>query len=118
MTQTRFSSVWDALEKSPGAAQHMKLRAELMIHLQEALAAWHGTQLEKATTLGISQPRLNDLLQGRIERFSLDALVELVQARGGIVEVKVRQGPPSARFAVHEAPGRYAAARKKKRRRT
>lgn len=113
MTQTRFASVWDAIERNPSAAAHMKLRAEIMVHLQEALTARNGTQQDKADWLGISQPRLNDLLQGRIERFSLDALVDLVQAEGGEVEVRIRSAPASARLSVHEPRPRYGSAKRK-----
>lgn len=112
ITQSRIASVWDAIERDPSAAAHMKLRAEIMVHLQEALAARSGTQQDKADWLGISQPRLNDLLQGRIERFSLDALVDLVQAEGGEVEVRIRSAPASARLSVHEARSRYGVAKK------
>jgi predicted XRE-type DNA-binding protein len=86
----------------------MRLRADLMIQLQQALVAIEGTQREKADVLGISQPRLNDLLQGRIDKFSLDALVALVQAQGGEVEMTVRLAPQK-RFAVHDSRLSYAA---------
>jgi predicted XRE-type DNA-binding protein len=95
--QNRFASVWDALEASPSAAAHMRLRANLMVHLQEWLAAQEGTQQTKADALGISQPRLNDLLQGKIERFSLDTLVDLAQAQGAKVEFKIRAAQPTQR---------------------
>ena len=113
MTAHRYATVWDALERAPGDALHMKLRADLMIHLQRTLGESDGTQRDKADALGISQPRLNDLLQGRISRFSLDALVDLVQAQGGQVEVTVRPGP-AARSVVHEPRSKYAVRKKKR----
>ncbi len=78
-----FASVWDALEDSPAAAANMRLRSELMAAVQEAVAAWGLTQVEAAQRLDVTQPRLNDLLRGRIGRFSLDALI-LLAARAGL----------------------------------
>jgi predicted XRE-type DNA-binding protein len=74
MKQQTFASVWDALEESADGAATMRVRAELMIVVQRYVAAHNGTQAEAAKLLGITQPRLNDLLRGRIDRFGLDAL--------------------------------------------
>ncbi len=49
---------------------------------------WELTQAAAAKRLGITQPRLNDLLRGRIDRFSLDALVDLAAKAGLSVQVK------------------------------
>jgi predicted XRE-type DNA-binding protein len=77
MTVQVFESVWDAVEDTPTEAENMKLRSSLMIAITEAVASWHVTQIEAARRLGVTQPRLNDLLRGRVRKFSLDALVEL-----------------------------------------
>src|SRR5260370_40853660 len=65
-TDEVFESVWDAIEPSSAEAAHMKMRSELMIAIQEAVAGWGLTQAEPATQLAVTQPRLNDLLRGRI----------------------------------------------------
>jgi predicted XRE-type DNA-binding protein len=84
MTSDRvFESVWDALEDSPAEAAHMRLRSDLTIAVQEAVAAWGVTQAEAAKRLSVTQPRLNDLVRGRVDKFSLDALVDLA-ARAGL----------------------------------
>jgi predicted XRE-type DNA-binding protein len=84
MTSDRvFESVWDALEDSPAEAAHMRLRSDLMIAVQEAVAGWGVTQAEAAKRLSVTQPRLNDLIRGRVGKFSLDALVDLA-ARAGL----------------------------------
>jgi len=83
MTDPVFESVWDALEGSPTEAANLKLRSEMMIALQQAVGSWGVTQAEAARRLRVTQPRLNDLLRGRIGRFSLDALVSLA-ARAGL----------------------------------
>ena len=72
-----FVSVWDALEETPEAASNMRLRSELAIAVRRAVEAWNLTQAQAARPLGVTQPRLNELLRGRVERFSLDALVGL-----------------------------------------
>lgn len=86
-----FASVWDALEDSPAAAANMRLRSELMVAVQEAVAGWGLTQVEAARQLDVTQPRLNDLLRGRISRFSLDALILLAVRAGLSVRVQIEK---------------------------
>ena len=89
MTSEVFESVWDALEDTPTDAENMKLRSRLMIAICEAVAAWDVTQIESARRLGVTQPRLNDLLRGRIGKFSLDALVALAARAGLAVSLEI-----------------------------
>jgi len=86
----RYSNVWDALEDSPEQSANMRLRAELMRIAQEHVRGMALTQREAASHLGLTQPRLNDLLQGRIQKFSLDALVKLLSRAGKRVEIDVK----------------------------
>jgi predicted XRE-type DNA-binding protein len=89
MTEQRFGSVWDAIETSPVEAANMKARASLMSALRETVAGWEVTQAEAAGRLRITQPRLSDLLRGRIDKFSLDALINLAAKAGLAVRVEV-----------------------------
>ncbi|MFL4967464.1 MAG: helix-turn-helix domain-containing protein [Xanthobacteraceae bacterium] len=89
MTKQRFESVWDAIESSPAAAANMKARAELTIALREIIESWKVNQTAAAKRLGLTQPRLNDLLRGRINKFSLDALMMLATKAGLSVRVKI-----------------------------
>jgi predicted XRE-type DNA-binding protein len=89
MTGEHFESVWDALEDSPAEAANMKARSGLMIAIQETAADWKLTQAEAAKRLGVTQPRMNDLLRGRIDKFSLDALMILASSAGLTVEWRV-----------------------------
>ncbi|MBY0510898.1 MAG: helix-turn-helix domain-containing protein [Rhodospirillaceae bacterium] len=73
-----FESVWDAIEDSQDVAEAMKARAEVMRALQKTIRGWKLPQSEAAGRLGITQPRLNDLLRGKIDKFSLDALFDLL----------------------------------------
>lgn len=86
-----FDSVWDALEDSPAAAANMRLRSELMTAVQETVAGWGLTQAEAARRLDVTQPRLNDLLRGRIGRFGLDALILLATRAGLSVRVQIER---------------------------
>lgn len=89
MKQERFDSIWDALESTPADAANMKARAELMIGIREVVEAWHLTQAVTAKRLGLTQPRLNDLVRGRINKFSLDALINLATRAGLGVRVEI-----------------------------
>ena len=86
----RYNNVWDAIEDSPEQSANMRLRAELMRIAQEHVRGMALTQREAASQLGLTQPRLNDLLQGRIQKFSLDALVKLLSRAGKRVEIDVK----------------------------
>jgi predicted XRE-type DNA-binding protein len=89
-----FASVWDALEDSPAEAANMRLRSELMIAVKQAVTAWNVSQATAARRLDVTQPRLNDLLRGRINNFSLDALI-LLAGRAGL-DVQMRIGRAAA----------------------
>ncbi|MBK5528873.1 XRE family transcriptional regulator [Pseudomonas sp. TH06] len=90
----RYSSVWDALEDTPQDAANMRLRAKLMRTLCETIRAWELPQKEAAKRLGITQPRLNDVLNGKIDKFSLDALVNLSAAAKLEVDICFPLGQP------------------------
>jgi predicted XRE-type DNA-binding protein len=84
-----FDSVWDAIADTPEEAAHLTMRAELMIAIGETVDQWNVTQAEAAERLGITQPRLNALLRGKITRFSLDALVTLAHRAGLQTKVEI-----------------------------
>lgn len=94
MTEARFDSVWDALENSPAEAANMKTRDSLMTAIRDAVESWKLTQTEAAKRLGVTQPRMNDLLRGRIDKFGLDTLIVLATEAGLTVEWRV--GKPAA----------------------
>ncbi|MBA1148223.1 XRE family transcriptional regulator [Ectothiorhodospiraceae bacterium WFHF3C12] len=86
----RFNSVWDALEDTPEKAENLKVRAELINAVREVVNEMGLSQGEAAKRLGITQPRLSDLLRGRIDRFSLDALVNILARAGKHVEIRLK----------------------------
>ena len=77
-----FASVWDAIENTPAEAENMKLRSALMIALKEHIADQGWTQAEAARRLGVTQPRVSDLMRGKIDLFGLDTLVNMAVAAG------------------------------------
>lgn len=89
-----FSSIWDALEDTPQDAANMRLRAKIMRTLCETVRAWELPQKDAAKRLGITQPRLNDVLNGKIDKFSLDALVNLSAAAKLEVDICFPQAAP------------------------
>lgn len=76
---------------SKDEAENLKLRAELMMKIEDYVRVGGMTQVEAAKRLGLSQPRLNDLLRGKIDKFSLDALVNMLAKAGMRIEMKVRK---------------------------
>jgi len=78
MADESATSVWDVLLDTPEEAENLRIRSKLMRALTRAVKAWEVSQAEAAQKLHISQPRLNDLLKGKIDKFSLDALVNLL----------------------------------------
>lgn len=77
-----FDDVFDAIADSPAEAANMKARADLLFAVKAQVQSWSLTQSAAAARLGITRPRLNDLLQGKLGKFSLDALVNLATAAG------------------------------------
>lgn len=83
MTQAEtYASVWDALVDTPEQAANLQARAELMQQIAAIVKENSWTQAEAASHCGVTQPRINDLLRGRVSRFSLDALVNMATALG------------------------------------
>lgn len=86
-TTETFANVWDALADTPQEAANLKVRSELMSQIATLVRERGWTQVEAARRCGVTQPRLNDLLRGRLSRFSLDALVNIAAALGCRVHV-------------------------------
>ncbi|MCT8003994.1 XRE family transcriptional regulator [Sphingomonas sanguinis] len=86
-----FDSVFDALADTPAEAANMKARSELLSALKSRIRAWDLPQEAAATRLGITRPRLNDLLRGKLGKFSLDALVNLATASGLTLEIRIAE---------------------------
>jgi predicted XRE-type DNA-binding protein len=68
----------------------MTMRSNVMIAIKDQVRGWNRTQARAARRLGITQPRLNDLLQGKIDKFSLDTLMTLATRAGLKIKIDVR----------------------------
>ena len=97
MSHTKtYANVWDAIADTPEQAANLRARAELMRKIAGILKESKWTQTEAAAHCGVTQPRMNDLLRGRVSRFSLDALFNIAAALGRRVTVEI-DGSPSRR---------------------
>jgi predicted XRE-type DNA-binding protein len=67
----------------------MRARSALMIAVRTKVEGWKVSQTEAARRLGLTQPRLNDLMRGRNDKFSLDALVNLALPAGLAVRLEI-----------------------------
>ena len=91
MKYEEFESVWDAIEKDPVMAANLKARSSVMIAIEQTVKSWNLSQVRAAKRLGLTQPRLNDLLRGRINKFSLDALMVVAEKAGLTVTLQVKK---------------------------
>lgn len=92
MSKTKeFASVWDAIEDTPRQAASMRARADLMMALQEWAKVGAKTQAEAARILGVTQPRMSDLVRGRIHLFSLDTLMDMATNAGLAPTITVKR---------------------------
>jgi predicted XRE-type DNA-binding protein len=89
MIDDSFASVWEAIENTPAEAENMKLRSALMMGLEEHIRSQSWSQAEAARRLGVTQPRISDLLRGKINLFGLDTLVNMATAAGLRVEMRI-----------------------------
>jgi predicted XRE-type DNA-binding protein len=86
----KFSTVWDAIEDTAEDAENMRLRSELMLALKKHIVHKSMKQAQAAKLFGVTQPRVSDLLRGKINLFGLEALVKMATAAGLHVELRIR----------------------------
>ncbi len=89
MSNQEFASVWDAIEDTPAEAENMKLRSILMTALRDHITKAQMSQAQAAKLFGVTQPRVSDLMRGKINLFGLDALVNMATAAGLHIEMRV-----------------------------
>jgi predicted XRE-type DNA-binding protein len=85
------ASVWDVIEDTPAAVENLRLRSALMIALKEQIERRGWTQAEAARRLGVTQPRVSDLMRGKVDLFGLDTLVNMAVAAGLHVEMRIAE---------------------------
>src|SRR5580704_8560419 len=84
-----FKDVWEALESDPREAANLRVRSKLMTQIETIIEENGWTQAEAALQCGVSQPRINELVRGRISKFSLDALVKIAAGLGREVRLEI-----------------------------
>ena len=85
----KFTSVWDAIEDTPQQAASLKARSALMIELASMIDTSGITQTQAAQLFNVTQPRVSDLVRGKINLFSLDTLIDMAAAAGLSPSVKL-----------------------------
>jgi predicted XRE-type DNA-binding protein len=91
MKEEVFDNVWDAIEDDPAVAENLKLRSFLMIELERHIKREKWTQAEAAKRLGVTQPRISNLVRGKINAFSLDLLVKMAANAGLRITMKLKK---------------------------
>ncbi len=85
----KYENAFDAIADTPAEALNMRLRADLIHEIRRKVETKGWTQKEAAEHLGITQPRVSDLFRGKLSKFSLDALINMLAAIGSDVKLKV-----------------------------
>ena len=86
-----YDNVWDAIESDPAKAENLKLRSALMLALTRHIKRQGLTQAEAAKAFGVTQPRISNLIHGKIDAFALDMLVKMAAAAGLRVTMRVEK---------------------------
>ncbi len=87
MTTERFDNVFHALADTPAEAANLAARAELLVRIRERVRSWDIPLEHAAPRLGLTRPRLSDLMRAKLDKFSLDALVNIATAAGFVLRI-------------------------------
>ena len=86
----KFTSVWDALIEDKVEAKNLQVRSDLMIAITEYIKENKLTQKDASELLEVSQPRISDLVNGKIDKFTIDTLLNMLTLIGIKVDISVR----------------------------
>lgn len=89
MKNRRYTNVFDALEDDPTVAENLKIRTQLMHELRDYITSKELTQTQAAELFGVDQPRVSDLVRGKIDKFTIDMLVSMLTKAGKHVDIHV-----------------------------
>lgn len=87
----RFESVWDAIEDTPQEAENMKVRSAMMMQIEDYIKRHKLSQDEAAKHFGVTQPRISELMRGKIQLFAIDKLVSMATHAGLKVEFTIAE---------------------------
>lgn len=94
--QKSSSNVFTDLGFEPEEALNLRTRADLMIEISKWIDERGLSQTAAAERLQVTQPRISDLVRGKIDRFSVDSLIELLGRAGATVSFSVTTGKEAA----------------------
>jgi len=86
-----FTSVWDAIIDNPIESESCKLKSLLMMNIERHIKEHGLTQQQAADKMGVTQPRISDLVRGKMDRFTIDMLVNMLAALGLHLDVQFRK---------------------------
>lgn len=89
--QKAYANIWDAIEPDLVIRENMKLRSVLMSELTRFIQRKGLTQAQAAKLLGVTQPRISNLMRGKIDAFSLDLLANMAASAGLRVTMQVKR---------------------------
>ena len=92
----KYAKVWDAICDTPEEAAQMRMKSELLSMLSDEIKAWGVTQAQAAQRLGVTQPRINDLLRGKISSITFDQLITLSTRAGLAISISVQRREPES----------------------
>ena len=92
-------NVFSDLGFLPAEARNLQMRSQLMTALRKVVKKERLTQAEAAKRLKVTQPRVSDLMRGKISRFSIDTLVTMLSDAGLEVDLRITAKPVSRRVA-------------------
>jgi predicted XRE-type DNA-binding protein len=96
-TRTRqYEDAWAAMDLPADEAWHLRVRSRLMVELSRIIQQRRLTQVQAAKLFGVSQPRVSDLIRGKIDRFSIDSLVRMLGVAGAPVRITVGKATSAA----------------------
>jgi predicted XRE-type DNA-binding protein len=90
MNAQPFASVWDAIENTPEDAATMKLRSSLIMALQAQISDQGLSLTDAARRFGVTEPRMAELIAGKVNQFDLNALVSMAAAAGFACDIQIR----------------------------
>lgn len=100
--EQEFTNVWDAIEDTPQEAASMRAKATLMMELENMIRQRGMTQAEAATLFGVTQPRISNLMGGKINLFSLDTLLDMATTAGLEPHITLKKPKASRKRAAAE----------------
>jgi len=90
-------NLFESFGVSPESARNLQIRSSLMIELARFIQSRNLTQVAAAKYFGVSQPYISDLMNGRIDRVSIDKLITLLDRAGQSVNISVCSNRSGAR---------------------